>query len=85
MTDFIWEVEYDSKFGGRILYKPLHLHHIPIRRNVIDVIEVLIGETSDRDTNFAGGTVILTLKFERRSHRRWLTDELLINKKIRRD
>ena len=46
MTDFIREVEYDSKFGGRILYEPLHLHFIPIRHNVIDVIEVLIGETS---------------------------------------
>ncbi|KAJ7323110.1 hypothetical protein OS493_032396 [Desmophyllum pertusum] len=70
MTDFIREVEYNSKFGGRVLYEPLHLHYIPVRRNVIDVIEVVVGETSGRDTNFAGGTVILTLKFERRSHRR---------------
>ncbi|KAJ7360123.1 hypothetical protein OS493_018108 [Desmophyllum pertusum] len=67
MTDFIREVEYASKFGGRVQFEPLHLQFIPLRRNVIDVIEVEISETSGKIANFAGGTVILTLKFERRS------------------
>ena len=70
MTDFIREVEYSNKFRGRVLYEPMHLHFIPVRRNVIDVIEVQIGETNGEAVNFAGGKVILTLKFERRSHRR---------------
>ena len=70
MTDFIREVEYASKFRGRVQYEPLHLHFIPLRRNVIDVIEVQIGETNGKAANFAGGTVILILKFERRSHHR---------------
>ena len=70
MTDFIREGEYSNKFRGRVLYEPAHLHFIPIRRNVIDVIEVQVGETNGNEVNFAGGKVILTLKFERRSHRR---------------
>ncbi|KAJ7386320.1 hypothetical protein OS493_010729 [Desmophyllum pertusum] len=45
MTDFIREVEYASKFGGRVQFEPLHLQFIPLRRNVIDVIEVQISET----------------------------------------
>ena len=67
MTDFIREVEHASKFRGRVQYEPLHLQFIPIRRNVIDVIEVQVGETNGKGANFAGGSVILTLKFERRN------------------
>ena len=70
MTDFIREVEYSNKFRGRVLYEPIHLQFIPLRRNVIDAIEVQVGETNGKEANFAGGKVILTLKFERRSHRR---------------
>ena len=66
ITSKIREVVFDAKGRGRVYFEPRHIEFLPIRKNVIDDIEVAMRETDGKLVDFLGGDVIVTLKFERR-------------------
>ena len=68
-TDMIREVVYTNEFRGRSQFEPLHLHFIPVRKNVFDTVEVAISEADGSLAVLRGGSTILTLLFKRRSEK----------------
>ena len=70
MTDMIKEIVYINKFKGPTQFEPIHLHFIPIRKNVFDTVEVAITEVDGKLADLTGGSTILTLLFQRKSQPR---------------
>ena len=70
MTDMIKEVVYTNEFSGRSQFEPRHLHFLPIRKNVFDVVEVAVTEADGKLAELKGGSTVLTLLFERKSQRK---------------
>lgn len=64
-TDLLREVTLTSSVKGRRMYEPMHLQYVPIRKNVIDTVEVGISETDGTQTQFNGGETILTANFRK--------------------
>ena len=40
MTDFIREVNYQREGRGSYYFEPAHLQYIPLRKEVLDIIQV---------------------------------------------
>ena len=65
-TDLLREVSFTNNEKGKYLFEPLHLQHLPVRKNVFDSVEVGISETNGTQVNFKDGQTILTINFRRR-------------------
>ena len=41
------EVHYPRQGQGKVYYEPEHIHYLPVRREVIDIVEVNITENTE--------------------------------------
>jgi len=64
ITDFIREVEYKKEGKGTHYFEPAHLQYIPLRKDLLDIIEIQLAESSGGLANFGAGvsTVAFHLK-----------------------
>ena len=68
ITDFIREVNYKREGKGSYYFELTNLHYRPLRKEVLDILQVHLGETTGELVNFGRGvtTVTFHLKNERR-------------------
>ena len=65
VTDLLREVHYQRQGKGSHYYEPLHIQYIPVRKDVIDIIETQVAETTGALTEFGAGNTIVTLHFKK--------------------
>ena len=66
VTDLLREVNYRRKGEGVQYFEPLHIKYIPLRKDVLDIIETQVSETTGELTDFGEGDTIVTLHFKRK-------------------
>ena len=64
VTDLLREVNYRRTGDGSHYFEPLHIQYIPLRKDVVDIIETQVSETTGELTEFGEGNTILTLHFK---------------------
>ena len=64
-TDLLREVNYKREGKGLHYYEPLHIQYISVRKDVIDIVETQVAETTGALTEFGTGNTIVTLHFKR--------------------
>jgi len=67
IVDLLREVKYNRTTRGQVYFEPHHIQYIPVRREVMDIIEVQVAETagtSDDLAQFGPGHTLLTLHFK---------------------
>ena len=68
MTDLLREIKYQRAGRGKIYFEPSHIQYLPVRNQVIDIIEVQIAETIGEEEDlvkFKAGHSIVTLHFKK--------------------
>jgi len=65
VTDLLREVNYKREGRGTIYFKPLHIQYIPLRNEVIEIIETQVAETNGELVKFGEGNTIVTLHFKK--------------------
>jgi len=68
MTDLLREIKYQRAGRGKIYFEPSHIQYLPVRNQVIDIIEVQIAETIGEGEDlvkFKAGHSIVTLHFKK--------------------
>ena len=65
VTDLLREVNYKRTGDGSHYFEPLHIQYIPLRKDLLDIIETQVSETTGELTEFGQGNTILTLHFKR--------------------
>ena len=65
VTDLLREVNYQRRGDGSHYFEPLHIQYIPLRKDLLDIIETQVSETTGELTEFGDGNTILTLHFKR--------------------
>ena len=64
MTDVLREIQYERKGEGSQYFEPLHIKYIDVRKEVLDIIETQVAETTATLTQFGKGETIVTLHFK---------------------
>jgi len=62
VTDLLIEVPYNLEEIG---YEPKHIQYIPLRSDVVDIIEVQVSENNGSLVNFEPGDTVVTLHYKR--------------------
>ena len=65
VTDLLREVSYKREGTGSQYFEPLHIQYIPVRKDVLDIIETQVAETTGDLTQFGAGNTIVTLHFKK--------------------
>ena len=65
VTDLLREVRFHSEGSGSQYFEPVHIQYIPVRKQVLDIIEVNVAETTGELARLGVGNTILTLHFRR--------------------
>ena len=65
VTDLLREVNYKREGKGSQYFEPTHIQYIPVRKDVIDIIETQVAETTGELTRFGEGNTIVTLQFKK--------------------
>ena len=65
VTDLLREVNYRRTGDGSHYFEPLHIQYIPLHKDLLDIIETQLSETTGELTEFGEGNTILTLHFKR--------------------
>ena len=67
-TDLLKEVHYPRQGRGKVYYEPEHIHYLPVRREVIDIITVQLTENTvsgEELVKFKDDHTLLTLHFKK--------------------
>ena len=64
VTDLLREVNYKREGKGAQYFEPLHIQYIPVRKDLIDIIETQVAETTGQLVDFGEGNTIVTLHFK---------------------
>ena len=64
-TDLLREVKFSSHGHGSQYFEPIHIQYIPVRKQVLDIVEVNVAETTGELARLGKGNTILTLHFRR--------------------
>jgi len=72
VTDLLREVNYNREGKGSQYFEPLHIQYIQVRKEVLDIIEVQVSETTVELVKFGSGNTIVTLHFKKT----WLEEVL---------
>ena len=67
VTDLLREVNFIRRGAGVQYFEPLHIQYIPVRKDLIDIIERQVAETTGELTKFGEGNTIVTLHFKQGS------------------
>lgn len=65
VTDLLREMDYKREGRGSYYFEPTHLQYIPVHKEVLDIIEVHVAETTGELVKFIQRNTIIVLKFER--------------------
>ena len=65
VTDLLREVNYKREGKGSKYFEPLHIQYIAVRKDVLDIIETQVAETTGDLTQFGSGNTIVTLHFKK--------------------
>ena len=65
VTNLLCEVNYKREGKGSQYFEPLHIQYIPERKDVIDIIETEVSETTGDLVKFGEGNTIVTLHFKK--------------------
>ena len=65
VTDLLREVMYKREGQGTIYFEPLHIQYIPLRNEVIEIIQTQVAETSGELVKFVEGNTTVTLQFKK--------------------
>ena len=65
VTDLLREVNYQREGKGYQYFEPTHIQYIPVRKDVIDIIETQVAETTGDLVHFGEGNTIVTLHFKK--------------------
>ena len=65
VTDLLREVNFIRRGAGIQYFEPLHIQYIPVRKDLIDIIETQVAETTGQLVDFGEGNTIVTLHFKR--------------------
>ena len=55
VTDLLREVNFIRKGAGTQYFEPAHIQYIPVRKEVLDIIEVQVAEATGELTTFGAG------------------------------
>ena len=67
VTDLLREVNFIRRGFGVQYFEPLHIQYIPVRKDLIDIIETQVAETTGELVDFGEGNTIVTLHFKQGS------------------
>jgi len=62
-TDLLREVKYHTQETAH--FEPIHIHYLPVRNELVEIIETQMAEVNGDLAQFGEGHTILTLHFER--------------------
>ena len=65
VTDLLREVNYNREGKGYQYFEPLHIQYLPVRKDVVDIIETEVAETTGDLVQFGEGNTIVTLHFKK--------------------
>jgi len=65
VTDLLREVNYNREGKGSQYFEPLHIQYIQVHKEVLDIIEVQVSETTGELVKFGAGNTIVTLHFKK--------------------
>lgn len=65
-ADLLKEIQYQRTGHGTFYYEPNHIQYMPLRNEVIDIIETNITEVSGKPVKFGEGNTIVTLHFRKK-------------------
>ena len=65
VTDLLREVNYIRRGAGIQYFEPLHIQYIPVRKDLLDISETQVAETTGELVDFGEGNTIVTLHFKR--------------------
>ena len=65
VTDLLQEVSYQLTGDESHYFEPIHIQHIPLCNDLLDIIEMQVSETTGELSEFGQGNTILTLHFKR--------------------
>ena len=65
VRDLLREVNLIRKGSGVQYFEPTHIQYIPVRKEVLDIIEVQVAETTGELTTFGAGNTIVKLHFKK--------------------
>ena len=61
VTDLLREIPHESSKGS---YEPIHIQYLPVRSEVIDIIELQLAENDGKLVEFSSGVTSVTLHFK---------------------
>ena len=61
VTDLLREIPPESSKGS---YEPVHIQYLPVRSDVIDIIELQVAENDGKLVEFSSGVTSVTLHFK---------------------
>ena len=64
VTNLLQEVNYRQTGGGSPYFEPLHIQYILLDKDLLDIIDMQVLETTGELTEFGEGNTILTLHFK---------------------
>ena len=64
INDFIREVNYKREGKGSYYFEPSHLQYKPLRKQVLDIIQVQISEGTGHSVQFGNGVMTVTFHFK---------------------
>ena len=65
VTDLLREVNYKREGQGSQYFEPLHIQYIDVRKEMLDIVEVQVSETTGELVTFGAGNTIATLHFKK--------------------
>ena len=65
VTDLLRKVNYNREGKGSQYFEPLHIQYIQVRKEVLDIIEEQVSETTGDLVKFEAGHTIVTLHFKK--------------------
>ena len=65
VTDLLRQVNFHLRGDGSQYFEPTHIQYIPVRKDIIDIIETQVAETTGELTRFGEGNTIVTLQFKK--------------------
>ena len=71
VTDLLRKVNYERKGNGKVYFEPQHIQYIPVRKEMIDIIETQVAETTGELASLlelGKGVTIVTLHFKLTAH-----------------
>ena len=68
VTDLLQEIHYKREGRGTMYFEPLHIQYLPLRNEVVEIIQIQVTETSgteDKLVRFGQGNTLVTLHFKK--------------------